>query len=93
MLAFFGSLAEKAKAPPLPVFKSFGLDALALFLAGAFAASIAFLPHYQQAVFEHLQNLPKATTARLWFGFLTLLSALCYLIGAVLAAVGLARAF
>lgn len=93
MLAFFGSLAEKASAPPLLTFKPFGLVALALFLVGAFVASVAFLPHYQQTIFELRQDRPKANTAQRQFWFLTLLSALCFFIGAALAAIGLARAF
>ena len=92
ILAFFGSLAEKA-AKQLACFKPFGLWALALFLIGAFLASISFIPHYQEVVFAHHGDRPRATTARLWLGGLIILSALCFAVGAIVAAVGISAAF
>jgi hypothetical protein len=92
MLAFFGSLAQKT---PIQIgqFKSYGLTALALFLAGALFASVAFIPHYQQTIFEHYKLAAKATTARLQLGGLILVSLAAFAIGASVAACGIARCF
>ena len=92
MLAFFGSLAEKAHGP-LAQFKSFGLSALAAFLLGAFLGSVAFFYHYQQTIYEHYEDKQKAKSARLSFGLLMILSAFLFFVGAVLAGIGLMLSF
>jgi len=92
VLAFFGSLAEKAPKQ-LATFKVFGLWGLALFLLGAFLASISFIAHYQQVIYAHREDRSKATNARLWLGFFIIVSALCFGIGAAAAAVGIRASF